>query len=548
MAGGRECTVSDYLITRLAQCGVGHIFGVPGDFVLGFMARVEASDVELVCACSELNAGYAADGYGRLKGLGAACVTYGVGGYSLLNAVVGSYAERVPVVVISGGPSLSHRANPYLIHHTTGDMNLQYRIYEEATVSAVILTDPEQAPRRIDECLTHCLRKLRPVYIEIPIDVAELPCAAPGPWDAETAMASNPEALEEAAEEAARMLRSAANPMILAGVEAKRMGIEEDLADFVTHAGYPFATTILGKAVVPERHPQFTGVYCGKLIENEAAERIESADVLLCLGTLMTDMNLGVGSAQLPEGRMILANSDRVRIKFHRYDEVGLADFMRRLRDKLPPRAEEARTLRRPPVSGEPFRPEHGRPLTHDRLYQRLQSFLRPDHVLIVDTGDSMLSACDLDLPDCPYLCQAFYASIGYALPAALGAGFARPEMRPVVIIGDGAFQQTATEMSSLVRHGMNPVILLINNDGYAIERIFVDGAFNDLHMWNYAKAPEFFGGGWGCVVKTEEDLDAALGKAEAEPDTLAFLEIRLPRDDISENLRRLRRSLHGGE
>jgi len=532
-------TVGRYLTTRLEQAGLKHIFGVPGDYVLDFFDCLEDSNLQVIGACNELNAGYAADAYARLNGIGGICVTYGVGGFSAYNAVAGAFAERLPVVLVSGGPRLTERPDRHLLHHTIGSMNLQYRVFEHITAAAVILDKPEQAPRQIDAALAACLQKRRPVYIEIPMDLVAQPSSAPGPFQVDTAIPTDPEVLAEALEEAVTLLTAAQTPIILAGVEAHRLGAQDALVEFINHSGYPVATTLLGKSVVPESHPQFIGVYKGFLGRETVQRAVEDADLILCLGTLMTDVNLGHGTALLVDiPKMIVANSDKVRIKHHLFDQVGLRAFLEGLTAKLPqgtapPAKSEA--------SPEKFVPAPEQKITHQRFYERLQHFLDSNHLLIVDTGDSIFSATDLFLPgNAPCINQAFYMSIGYSVPATLGAKFAAPERRPITIVGDGAFQMTAQELSTMIRHRQNPVIFLINNDGYTIERALHEGAYNDLHMWQYHRLTEVFNGGWGCQVSTEGDLEEALQKAQAEPDTLAFIEVRLDRLDCSEGILRL--------
>ncbi len=179
----QRMTVGRYLVRRLEQLNLKHVFGVPGDYVLRFLDLIEESSIELINTCSELNAGYAADGYARIAGLGAVCITYGVGGFSVYNAVAGAFAERVPLILISGGPRLSLRGrlHPYLLHHTIGDMNLQHNIFAPITQAAVVLRNPVQAMRQIDETLTACIRHSRPVYIEIPADMVDEACRRPAP-------------------------------------------------------------------------------------------------------------------------------------------------------------------------------------------------------------------------------------------------------------------------------------------------------------------------------------------------------------------------------
>ncbi|MBF0509656.1 MAG: alpha-keto acid decarboxylase family protein [Deltaproteobacteria bacterium] len=540
MSQENTSTIGKYLTKRLEQVGLKHIFGVPGDYVLQFFDCLEASSMKVICTCNELNAGYAADAYARINGVGGVCVTYGVGGFSLLNAVMGAYAERLPVIVISGSPKVAEYRHPHLLHHTIGDLNLQLRVYEHVTAASAILINPERAPQQIDETIAVCLRTRRPVYLEIPVDMVDRPCPEPGPFHVNVSIGSDPEALAEAVAETVSMLAQAKNPAILAGVENHRMGSQDELRQLIEHTGYPFAVTPLGKSVLPERHPQFLGIYAGALCCNSVKLAVEGADVLLGLGAIMTDIHLGLGTARLDQSRMIMANSDNVRIKHHVYSQVGLLDFITGLQAQLAPGKHNPKAMVHPSERlQEEYQPVPEEKITISRFYQRIGHFLESGQVVISCAGDSNLSTMDLYLPDdVIYISQAFYLSIGYSVPAALGAQLAAPHRRPVVFVGDGAFQMTAQEVSSIVRHGLNPIIFLMNNDGYTIERYIHDGPYNDLHMWKYHLLPEIFQGGWGVVVETEGDLEAALQKAKTQPDSMAFIEVRLDRWDCSETMR----------
>ncbi len=541
MARNCTSTVGTYLIKRLEQAGVKHIFGIPGDYVLGLFECLEKSGLKVVCTCNELNAGYAADAYARLNGISAVCVTYGVGGFSLFNAVVGAYAERIPLVVISGAPRVFERAHRHLLHHTIGDMNLQYAMYEKITVASCALISPEQAPTQIDAAIEACLKFKRPVYIEVPIDIVFMPCRKPGPLLMDTTITSDTPSLDEAVSEAVTLLEKAGQPVILAGVESHRLGIRRELQDLVEHSGYPFASSLLGKTVIPEVHPQFIGVYGGVASWESARKIVQKADIILCLGTIMTDMEIGGCAPLLDPGRMIVANSDKVRIKHHIYTHVSLKDFMAGLKARL----KKGKTVKdlNPyhPSSAlkEKYTPHPEHAITVKRFYQRMNGFLDGKSVVFGETGDSLFNVATLFMPRGAFcIDQAFYMSIGYAVPGTLGAGLAAPDSRVITFAGDGAFQMTAQEVSTIIRERLNPIIFVMNNDGYTIERLMVDGAFNDLQMWNYSGLPAVFGGGWGCVVKTEGDLEEALRNATRRKKELALIEVRLDRMDCSDAVR----------
>jgi TPP-dependent 2-oxoacid decarboxylase len=540
-------TVGEYLFQRLESLGVGHIFGVPGDYVLGLMDVLEKTPIELICNCNELNAGYAADAYARLRGIGAVCVTYGVGGFSLLNAVVGAYAERVPLVVISGAPNSSVRQSSLLLHHTTGDYNLQFSIMEKATVAAVILSDASQAAYQIDRTLADCLHHKRPVYIEIPVDIVDRPCLPPVIHPVVAAKLTNPDVLQEAVAEAVELLAKAKSPVILAGVEFHRFDLEDKLLKLLETTGYPIATTMLGKSCISEMHPQFIGNYIGALSREHVRERIEDADCLLCLGAIMSDMNLGAYTANLDDNKIINANSEKVKIKHHFYQPVYLGDFIDGLIKNLDHRAAETLNIKPSSASlSQTFTPKPEAKLTNARFYERVNHFLEDEWIVISDTGDAIVATMDLLMREKNnFIGQAFYLSIGYSIPACLGAAMAEPHRRPIVFVGDGAFQMTAQELSTIIRHKLNPIIFLINNDGYTIERVIRDGPYNDLQPWKYHQLPQVFGESWSCEVKTEGELEVALVQAKANTECVSFIEIHLDRFDCSQGLTRLGQALN---
>jgi len=541
-------TVGRYLIRRLEQAGLKHIFGVPGDYVLDFFDLLEASDIQVVCTCNELNAGYAADAYARLRGIGAVCVTYGVGAFSVLNSVAAACAERVPLVVISGGPRLTLRQGPQqcLLHHTLEDDEAELDIYRKVTATAAILADPAEAPRLIDGALAACRRQHRPVYLEIPMDVVEASCAEPGRLAVDMAVSSDPTALAEAAAAASGFLQRAARPVVWAGEEVRRVGAQAELVALLEHTGYAVSSSVQGKGVVPERLAGYVGTYRGQVGPEDARAVVEGADVLLCLGVQMTDVNLGSVRPWLDPQRMVVDYGDEVRVKDSSFLRVGLKDFIHALRAALPQGNVNLSRVKHPSEAlKREFNPQPEARLTTARFWERINHFLERRQVILGDIGSPMLSAAELYLPDdAIFLTQAFYLSLGYTVPAALGAKLAAPDRRPLVFVGDGAFQMTCQEVSTLIRQGLNPVIFVINNDGYQIERVFNDGPYNDLQMWKYHRLPEVFGGGWGCEVKTEGELEAALARAKAERDSLALIEVRLDRLDFAAPLRRMEAAL----
>jgi indolepyruvate decarboxylase len=539
------CTVSRYLLQRLHEAGIRHLFGVPGDYVLDFLDEVVASPIQWVGTCNELNAGYAADGYARLNGAGAAVVTYCVGGFSILNAVAGAYAERVPLIVISGAPPARRREAGALVHHLVSNYYLQLDMLKKVTIDAALLTNPETAPDEIDRVISNGILHKLPVYLELPADMAHAPCRPPAPLANPATLNSHAESLRSCLAAAAELLNKAANPIVLAGVEMQRFGLGGSLLQFVESLELPFATMLSSKSVLPELHPQFIGIYQGGWSRATVRQQVESSDCLLSLGVWKTDMDTGMFSDHLDPSRVIRAGNGQVRIGDREYRNVQLGDFIQGLKTAVRPRSYLNSHPAAPYQARAPFIPEESKKLTAFRLYERLDSFLDDRMILLAEPGDAFCAALDFHIEEAEnFIVQAFYTSIGYCTPAALGVSCIRPGKRPVVLTGDGAFQMTAQELSTLIRQRCPAIILILNNDGYLVERVLhEDGPYNDIQMWNYADLPAAFGGGTHAVgirVTTEGELDRALTAAAAGKDRLFLIELCLHKLDCSAGLKRL--------
>ena len=537
-----ETTVGRYLLRRLEEAGLEHMFGVPGDYVLDFMDRVVESRIRLIGNCNELNAGYAADAYARLKGIGAACVTFGVGGLSILNAASGAYAERAPVVFISGAPRASQRHAGTHMHHTLPSYQLQLEIFARVSVDSAQLTNPHTAPDEIDRVLVNCLSERLPVYIELPVDMVDAPCRAPAALDFHRPHSSHAPALQECMQEVAAMIDAAQRPVILAGVEVHRFGLGDALLQLAEKTGIPYATTIDGKTALPEKHPLFMGVYMGALSRDAVKSQMENSDGLLSFGAMTTDVNTGGFTARLPEQYMVRAHKDRVRVSSHFYDRVWMGDLIEALSARLGPHSCTVDHPEDPHAARGAYTVDRAAPVRVARFYDRLNRFLRPDHLVLAETGDAMFAASELYIGDPEgFISQAYYLSIGYALPATLGVCLARPDKRAVLLQGDGSFQMTAQELSTLLRQQCSPVIFLLNNDGYVIERLIHDGPYNDIQPWRYHALPAAFGGdALSLEVRTEGELEDALAAVEKNPDRLVFINLHLPPNEGSDALERL--------
>jgi indolepyruvate decarboxylase len=534
-------SIGEYLIRRLQDYGIGHVFGIPGDYILQFYSMLDHSPLEIVTTTREDCAGFAADAYARVNGMGAVCVTYCVGGLSLCNSVAGAYAEKSPVVVITGSPGLKERHNNPLLHHRVRDFRTQYDVFEKLCIAGTELTDPQTAFREIDRVLHAAARYKRPVYIEIPRDMVGVVPEMPHRFE-QTQLVSDPEVLAEAVAEAERWLNHCQRPAIVGGVEIHRFGLQDELLALAEGSQIPITTTMLGKSIIPEVHPLFVGLYEGAMGNGEVTRFVEQSDCLLLLGTFMTDINLGIYTANLDPAKCIYATSEQLRIRHHHYHNVLLSDFIRELsaRRPTPPRRPIPRVQS---LATEKFVLEPSEPIRISRLIARLNDSLTDETVVIADIGDALFAATELVIRGrTEFLSPAYYTSMGFSVPAALGTQMARPDLRAVVIVGDGAFQMTGAELSSLIRNKFPTIVIVLDNGGYGTERFLHPGkfAFNDVQPWAYHKLPEVYGGGTGYEVRTEGEFDSALKRAWADTKGLSLIQVHLDPADHSTALERL--------
>src|ERR1041384_2165728 len=323
-------SIGEYLIRQLSAHGVRHVFGIPGDYVLGFYDQLAKSKLRLINTCDEQGAGFAADAYARVRGLGAGCVTYCVGGLKVANTTAEAFAEKSPVVVISGAPGMKEREKNPLLHHKVREFDTQKKVFEQLTVASTVLSDPQTAFQEIDRVIHAALRYKRPVYIEIPRDLVFVP-GIPTHKTAEIHERSDPKTLKAALAEAREMINAAHKPVILADVEIHRFGLQDDVLKLVRKTNIPVAATVLGKSVIGEQHPFYLGIYEGAMGRDDVRQYVESSDCLIMLGAFMTDINLGVYTARLDPARSIYVTSEKLSIGYHTYENVRFQDFLRGL-------------------------------------------------------------------------------------------------------------------------------------------------------------------------------------------------------------------------
>ena len=550
-SGSNTVRIGNYLIEQLYSHGIRHVFGVPGDFILGFFNQLMDSKIQVINTCDEQGAGFAADAYARINGLGVVCVTYCVGGLKVVNPTAEAFAEKSPLVIISGSPGIKERKKDPLLHHKVKNFDTQFKVFEEITVASVLINNPQTAAQEIDRILNAALTYKRPVYIELPRDMVSVDIFLDPIQNNTVAQVdqyqekSDPIILMEALNETIDMINSSIRPVIVAGVEIQRFGLQNELLNLVEKLKIPVSSTILSKSVISELHPFYLGVYEGAMGHDAVREYVESSDCLILLGALMTDIDLGGFTAKIDQKRTIYINSDKFSVRYHNYEEISLKDFIDKLIESNDIK-QRVDFINKPLYSNlEQFCPIKGQKITIRRLFQCINSFLKDDMIVLADIGDALFGGTDLVIHrKTEFLSPAYYASMGFAVPASIGTQLANPKLRPLVIVGDGAFQMTGMEISTVLRFNLNPIVIVLNNGGYGTERSILDGRFNDILIWQYSLIPNIVGGGKGFIVETEEQFQEALLYAESNTECFCILDIRLDINDKSPALQRLTEAL----
>lgn len=539
-------TVADYLLDRLAGCGIGHLFGVPGDYNLQFLDHViDHPTLRWVGCANELNAAYAADGYARMSGAGALLTTFGVGELSAINGIAGSYAEYVPVLHIVGAPCSAAQQQGELMHHTLGDGDFRhfYRMSQAISAASAIL-DEQNACFEIDRVLGEMFAARRPGYIMLPADVAKKTAIPPT-----QALALPVHEAQSGVETAFRYharqcLMNSRRIALLADFLAGRFGLRPLLQRWMAETPIAHATLLMGKGLFDEQHPNFVGTYSAGASSKEVRQAIEDADRVICVGTRFVDTLTAGFTQQLPAERTLEIQPYASRIG-ETWFNLPMAQAVSTLRELClecafaPPPTRSA---------GQPVRIDKGE-LTQESFWQTLQQYLKPGDIVLVDQGTAAFGAAALSLPDgAEVVVQPLWGSIGYSLPAAFGAQTACPDRRVILIIGDGAAQLTIQEMGSMLRDGQAPVILLLNNDGYTVERAIHGAAqrYNDIASWNWTQIPPALNAAQQaeCWRVTQAIQLAEVLERLARPQRLSFIEVMLPKADLPELLRTVTRAL----
>ncbi|BCA38730.1 alpha-keto acid decarboxylase family protein [Kluyvera ascorbata] len=541
-------TVADYLLDRLADCGVDHLFGVPGDYNLQFLDHVIAHrQIRWVGCANELNAAYAADGYARMQGCGALLTTFGVGELSALNGVAGSFAEHVPVLHIVGAPSTGAQQRRECLHHTLGDGNFDHFRQMSAPVSvAQGVLDAANARDEIDRVLRDIVRYSRPGYLLLPADIASLPTSRPvNALTANNAPTDSTE-LAEFVSYARALLRDSRRVSLLADVLALRFGLQSTLNKWVDAVPIPHATMLMGKGLFNETHAGFVGTYSGGASLPETRAAIEDAEVIFCIGTCFTDTITAGFTHHIPLEKSIEIQPFAARVGKRWFSGISMQEAVNALMTLS--RDFSAQWQIQPGRVMKSASADNGH-LTQRHFWQTLEKYLQPHDILLGDQGTAAFGLADLTLPQgASLIVQPLWGSIGYTLPAAFGAQTSQPDRRVVLVVGDGAAQLTIQELSSMLRDGLRPLILLLNNEGYTVERAIhgPEQRYNDISLWNWTQIPQALN--LDCQaecwkVTNASQLNDALTRA-TRGDKLMLLEVMLPKMDIPPLLKAVTQAL----
>lgn len=530
-------SVADYLLDRLASLGISHLFGVPGDYNLQFLDNVISHpQVRWVGCANELNAAYAADGYARCQGAGALLTTFGVGELSALNGIAGSYAEYVPVLHVVGAPCLGAQRKGECLHHTLGDGDYSHflRIAREVSAAQALLK-PENACAEIDRVIREMLTTRRPVYVLLPADVAKMPATAPVNVLTEAAIPSDENRLAAFSEAVNQRLAQSRRPALLADFLAQRFGQQKALQQWLDDTPMPHASLLMGKGLLDESQPGFAGTYSGAASVDRVREAIEEADLVICVGVQFSDTITAGFTQKLSYSQTIDIQPQAARIGDQWFSPLPMAQAVEILHQ-----ASKRHVQRWPQPDIKPPRPERGeaKGLDQAAFWCEIQRFLRPGDIAVVDQGTAAFGAAALQLPaGVTFLVQPLWDSIGYALPAAFGAQTASPNRRVVLITGDGAAQLSIQELGSMLREGQKPVVIILNNDGYTVERA-IHGAeqrYNDITRWDWTALPHALdvshqAQSWRVCepVQLREVLERL-----SQPAQLSLVEVVLPKESL---------------
>jgi indolepyruvate decarboxylase len=528
-------TLAHALLSALKDHGAREIFGIPGDFVLPFYKVIEESNILPNFTLShEPAVGFAADASARYQGgLGVAVVTYGAGAFNVVNAIAGAYAERSPVVVIAGAPGARERVSGFLLHHQARTIDTQLAVFKEITCDQAVLTDPFTAPAQIARVLRSAREMSLPVYLEFPRDMVSAEVESVIPLPPRT---PDPDALAECVDEILERIAAASAPVAVVDVEIRRYGVEQRIAGLARKLNIPLVTTFMGRGLLEQYDDVVAGTYLGAAGDAAITRLVEEADLLLMLGVILSDTNFALSNRAPDPRRTIMASSREVQIGHHTYRDMPLADLVAALEARATPRAPDkpqarARSAypRRLPADDAPIMPSDIAAAIND-LFDRHGKM-----PMTADIGDCLFTAMEID--NTALAAPGYYAGMGFGVPA--GIGVAATGLRPLILVGDGAFQMTGWELGNCRRYGLDPIIVLFNNCSWEMLRVFQpESRFNDLDDWHFAEVANSIGG-VGERVATRAELSAALDRAATRRGGFSLIEVMLPRGVTSDTLAR---------
>ncbi|WMT15848.1 alpha-keto acid decarboxylase family protein [Serratia fonticola] len=530
-------TIGSFILQQLRALKVDRIYGVPGDYNLALLETIEHDqECEFIGNCNELNAAYAADGYARLKGAGAVITTYGVGDLAALSGIAGAYAESAPVICIAGTPPLHAMQGNALLHHSLADGNFDnvMNCFRQFTVAQALIT-PENAATEIPRVITCAWQRKKPVYLQLPSDICEVEIEVadnPAPYRLPSSDASH---LQLASAALLERISRAKRPIILIDQMVERYQLQTQVLALADKFAIPLTNMPTAKCAISENTPGWQGGYSGDLSRPELFELMAQSDCILSFGVRLVDSTTGYFSQQIPEQSVVDIQPFSLKLDNLSYPAVTASELLQALLEKAP--ATSLPPLK--PLSGPQQKLAHpsSEPLDQDYFWQRIRRFIQADDVLVVENGTSGAAIGGMRMPNgVTVVNQPIWGSIGYTLPALLGTMMAAPERRQLLFIGDGSFQLTAQELSTLLRHEQKPIVFLINNDGYTIERYILGetSSYNDIGSWDYAKLPAVLSPqtqAFCVAVETSQQLEMALEQASRQ-DQLAFIEVKLPMMD----------------
>lgn len=504
--------VGEYLFRRLMNEGVTHTFGIPGDYALSLYAAQEECGMPTLVMTHEPSVGYAADVYARLNGLGVALVTYGVGALNMVNAIAMAYAEQSPLLVVAGAPEIQWQERDVLFYHRVKSSETQLRVYQEVTAAQASIRDAAHAAAEIDRVIDTVRRLSRPGFIEIARDVVNLPLPAMPAIHSRQIVDSHEQeqGIQEALNEIVSRLNASKRPVFYAGLEIERFGLKKKLIELVERTRIPVATSLMGKAVLPERHPSFIGTYFGSIGPESVRQYVENADCLVALGMLMTLMDTGIHTGMLDRRRLVQITSQGTSISHHHYPEASLPSVLQALLKRSDLKRHKRVTLPAMPVR----KSASGNELTMGGIIEELNQFLTNKHIVLADTGDCLFASVELRADH--FIGPGYYASMGLAVPGAIGAQVARPDLRPVVLVGDGAFQMDGVEIATARDYGLNPIVVVINNRTFATLKVSLgDRQYFRVRPWDYVGLAKALGG-HGVQATTRNEFRNALQTADS--------------------------------